>query len=97
MNSLIMKPFSFPDPLDEKKVIPAWWLGLSIPHDVEFPSSERIAELWREHVPRGGELRVIHVGPSYRGIKVPRGSRPATRQLFLEALEKEVREVLETT
>jgi hypothetical protein len=68
-----------------------WRIGSTSLEDITFPSGNRIAELWREHVKDGGELAMIgNSGSNYILVEIPKGIKPKRRQPFIEALSHEV-------
>jgi hypothetical protein len=69
-----------------------WWVGIEGPGiSIQWPSTERVQELWRETVGIG-ELTFAErpqLFAAYRLCRLPRRTTPQDRQPFLEALQAE--------
>ncbi len=86
-----MVPFSFTGHKRTTENTSTWRIGSADMKDINFPSNDRMAELWRNTVKDGGELLVINeYGSNFRGAEIPRGIKPVRRAPFLEALAHEV-------
>lgn len=91
MIAIDMVAFSFTGHQRTKKNTSTWRIGSIDMREVNFPSNDRISQLWRDTVKEGGDLLVIEdEGSNYRGAEIPRGIKPAKRAPFLEALGNEV-------
>lgn len=68
-----------------------WRVGSADGKNVTFPSTERIAEIWRLHAPGlNSDLKLHNRFDNCVLVEIAAGTKPKARQSFLDSLSKEV-------